>query len=510
MASSSEAAATAPQRLHHTLLAQLEQARSEAALDEVLEQLKDATERWPDDEALHVALAMAYHRLDNGMWALRVLGDYRLRRPPACAAQTLEAWLRYRQAELDEATDLLEGHACAGTVPELEARRHLLLAKISEARGDAAGVRRELHAARERTAFYDEDEVLLNQLQSRYDPGWLPPLSWRLSLAAGWTSNGLSGTPVEAEATGTAHSGIGELRLDADWTHDGGGVVRPTVGLGLHAHELSAESARELSYEKLTLRPGLFLGRFAPRLRLGYRGEGLLLRGSDRYEDGPLWYTESHGGELELTLGPSYMAYASAGHRTFRERVRTRTEVEEGLIWTRAIGNDVQGALGASGRTYFARHRAYDQVGATLIASLYVELAPACQLRVQSSLSGEVFPSSEGYFPSAEGRERQELSTHVSTGVWWRVGKGLFAALEAGHNHRNSTADAYDFREWRGLGRVTWTADWLTLTRRNVRSGEHATLGWSERSSADTSAGPDVRELLRQDESVQRGSSCLN
>ncbi len=491
------------------LFHELQHAKNPQELERVLELLKSAKDRWPDDEEIHIALATAYARDHNELWALRVLGEYQLRRPPACAAQTVEAWLRYQQAELDQAEEILQSPGCAAAPPEVKARRYLVLAQIAAERGRTAEAERELQRAAEQGAYYEEDGWLLEQLQQRYDPGRLPVLSWQVGLVAGWTSNGLSGTPADTEATGTEPSGLGELRLDVDWIHDARGMIRPTLGVAVHANQLTAASARDLSYQKFSLRPGVILGRVLPRLRVGYRGEALVLAGGDSYEEGPLWYTESHAGELELTAGPQFMAFITAGRRAFRERVRTRTEVEHGLIWARGIHRYVHAALGASARAYSAQHRAYDQVGISVLGNLQEEPFPNWQLRQQLSLSVDSYPGSAGYFPSADGAERQEWSSHLSASVGRRLGAGVTLAAEFGRSHRNSVADAYDFKELRATLRLTWASDFQALSRRVISAEHYAKLGWAGQGATDEPEQPNVRELLRQDEAVQRGSSCL-
>ncbi len=495
----------ATRRSRGELLWELEDARSEEKREQSLDHLKEAVRQWPDDEELNIALAIAYHRDENELWALKVLGEYQVRRPPACAAQTVEAWLRHRRGEPDEAAVALRNPACAAATPEVRARRHLILAKMAAERGDVAEAVRELGRARETGTFYEEDTALLDRLQRRYEPARVPLLRWRLAAAAGWTSNGLAGNPAEVDATAPEHSGLGDLGFDLDWTHDGEGMVRPTLELGGYAHRLSAEAAEELSLLTLSVRPGIILGKDVPRVRLGYRGETLVLEGGGRFEQGPLRYGESHAGELELAVGDGFISFVDAGLRSFREHARTRAELEQGFIGAGAINPRVQGALGVAARTYWARHRAYDQVGGTALGRLHVELVPDWQLRQELNLSVDDYPHSEGYFPSARGSERLEWSSLFSIGLWRRLGGGVFAAAEVSRSHRSSKADSYDYEAFRGILRLVWASDWQTASRHSIGAGDHAKLGWTKTGSQIASEQPDLRELLRRDRAVERG-----
>ena len=491
------------------LMGQIKGATTAEQRQLIIDRLKGGAERWPHHEGLHVALALAYYRDGNKLWALRVLGEYQLRWPPACASKAVEAWIRLHQAELALAEELTGDRACAHASPEVRARMRLLRAKLAEARDDSAAVEQQLRRAAQSGSLYAEDAALLDELEAKYMPGWLPKLAWRLSAAVGYTSNGLGGTPLDVEASGLAPSGLGQLEMGADYTPIQDGAIRPVLGVGYFAHQLTARSSEELSYHRFSLRPGVLFGRVAPRLRVGYRGEGLLLHGGDRYESGPLWYAEGHAAEAEVTVGQRFASFVSLGYRSFRERVRSRIELDHGWLMAGELNDVMSGAFGGSLRGYAARHAAYDQVGVTGVGSLHSRLSSGWQLRQRLSVSLDGYPNSERYFSGAGGKARREWSSYFGIELRRALGAGLSLGAELSRSHRNSRADSYDFEEFRGMLRLGWSSSSRRAGRRTV-TGEAATLlPWSRPNSLGDDDPPDVRELLRQDESVSRGASCL-
>ncbi|MBN1611942.1 MAG: hypothetical protein JW940_35250 [Polyangiaceae bacterium] len=477
--------------------------------DVAIERLKSAREHHRSSETLVLALAAAYLADHNPFWALNVLSEHSATYPPACQARAWAAWVQIGQANLDEAEVWLETDECSEP-PELRARFLVLRALIAHHRQRASEAAVLLARARGVGHLYAEDRELLDHLSARYQPGRLPLLSFSLELAAGVTSNGLAGVPVDTQSRVDADSTVVLLGAYARVVGSNSGLVRPVFELDARAQELVRDAVQDYSYRQLALRPGVLLGRRIPRLELRYAVEAVQLQGGDRYQSGPVWYSEAHRGEYELEATHNLSVFGGAGYRLIRDRARTRFELDEGAVWGTPLGAGTNLIVGASARWYSARVSAYTELGATALAQLDMRLPSQLGLRVNASLSGDAYPHSEGYFPSAADRERSEMLTRASGGLWWPAASPLRGGIEYAYTRRDSTATDYSYIDHRALLRIQWSDDSDRLGTTTVPREGRVTLETGLRGSASRGpTGTSVRELLRQDESAQRSSSCL-
>jgi tetratricopeptide (TPR) repeat protein len=484
---------------------QLEQA---GKFGEAIELLKRARERRPSSESLAVALGAAYWADHNPFWALNVLGEFVAAHPPACQARAWSAWVHVEQANLDEALSALETPECSDP-PELRARFLLLRALVAHHRRRTAEVRALLARARAVDRLYAEDKELLEDLGSRYEPGREPWASWSLELGAGFTTDGLAGAPVDEQSRADAESMLLSLGAHVRAVGTNSGPVRPMLEGQLRAHELTRESVRDYSYRLVSIRPGMLLGRSLPRLELRYAAEAVQLQGGDGYDSGPIWYSEAHRIEYDLQPRASLSVFGGAGYRWIRDRVRTRFELDEGLAWVTGLGSLAHLIVGGSARWYSARASAYTELGATLLAQLDARLLDELTIRVNFSLSGDAYPHSEGYFVSADGRERREFLSRGAVGFWWPLESSLRGALEYAYARRDSTATEYSYQDQRLLLRLQWTDDSDEFAHGVVPRKGRVPLETGSSGRATQARGASVRELLRQDEAAQRSSSCL-
>ena len=227
----------------------------------------------------------------------------------------------------------------------------------------------------------------------------------------------------------------------------------------MRAEQLLRGVASDLSFRQLALRPGVLLGLQQPRLELRYAAEAVHWQGGDDYSSGPLWYSEAHRGEFEIDASEQLMAFGGAGYRLFRDRVRSRFEIDQGVAWGLPLSPTLDLTLGGSARWYRARAHAYTQLGATGLAQLDVSLPSRLLLRETGSVSGDLYPYSESYFPSAGGAQRQELLVRTMIGLWWPIDSPLRGAIEYSYTSRTSTASAYQFDDHRLLLRLRWSLD---------------------------------------------------
>src|SRR3989339_767863 len=145
----------------------------------------------PEAKALTLLLVSAYLRDGNDLWALRTVLDYHERHPDDCEVLSWGAWLFLKQGSLEEVRDLLAPAGC-WDAPPLAARRSLLLAFTEHHARDEKRVLNHLEAARGVESVFPEDRAAVSHLLAR-DPGYLAPLSGRLELVLGSTSNVFAG-----------------------------------------------------------------------------------------------------------------------------------------------------------------------------------------------------------------------------------------------------------------------------------------------------------------------------
>lgn len=480
----------------------------EGKTSEAIETLKAARTRNPNDEELAVALAHAYTKDNNSFWALNVLGEFLELHPPACQARAWAAWIHIGQANLEQAEALLDTDQCT-LPPELRARLLLLRVLIAEQRESKEKVLKLLDEARAIGRYYAEDHELLEALTRRYEADRVPWASWNVDLSAGWTSNGLAGAPIDT-TSGTESGSLLALvgagfRAVAPISAD----VKPVFDAEMRAQQLTEAPAADYSYRQLRLLPGLRVaGSLGLEVKYGF--EAVHLQGGDVYSPGrPLWYAEAHRVEYEVQPAPGLLVFGGGGRRILRERVRSRYELDQGMAYSAPLGSSVRTILGLSGRWHSARSAAYALIGATALAQLEVDLGLDITLKQGLSLSGDIYPHSEGYFPSADGRDRRELLPRSTTGLWWPARHAVQGGLEYSYTRRDSTASAYGYQDHRILARLRWRLDSDELTTTVVPRLGRTPLETGRSPGRDESANQAIRELMHQDEATQRSSSCL-
>jgi len=490
----------------------IDEARAMLAADHVrpaLAILKTAAKKWPNNEIVVTELAAAYVAETNDFWALKVLRNFQTSHPPACAARAWIATIYIRQANLELAEETLASDDCQN-LPQDRARNHLLHARLSILRNNNDVAAEHLEKARTQSALYDEDSGLLRTMDQRIFPGRLPWASWRADLGLGFTSNGLAGSPVDRENPNNTRSSTVlsfDSRLRVLWLETG--AIRPTTELSLRSLLLGGNMARDLSYVAPGIRPGLLLGTDYPRLLLAYSFDALRLAAADRYAGKPVWYAEGHRFEYEIEASQSLVAFGGAGRRLFREQGRSRWEFDQGIAFGAPVNKRLRLLTGLSMHWNQAENDAYDSIGATTIAQLQSSLPFRLEGRVSGSFSHEAFPRSRGYFAGTVSENRGDNVFRVKTGLWSPVWQGLRFGLDYEFAKRASTADAYRYDDHRALLHATWTLDTDRLGVKSLGPNGRTPLPHGTGSAAGLSNDLQIRDLMRQDEAVKQGSSCL-
>jgi hypothetical protein len=165
---------------------------------------------------------------------------------------------------------------------------------------------------------------------------------------------------------------------------------------------------------------------------------------------------------------------------------------------------------GLSARYFRARNEAYNAVGATGLTRLSSLLPEGFELRETLSLSGDRYPDSVGYFLGSNGKHRSETLLQATTGLWSPSSWGMRAGLSYEYTTRNSTAEAYSFNDHRALLHLVWRSDSDRFGVSSIPPEGRVPMEHGVDSSAGQAAADlQIRDLVRQDEAVQRGSSCL-
>jgi hypothetical protein len=473
---------------------------------EAIPLLKAEIEREPLSKVPRLLLARAYLDDGNDFWALRTVTAAAELHREDCNLLLWLAWIEIRQGALERARELLAG-ACSRWQPD-RARRALLLAMVEQQAGSPEQARTWLDEARAADYVYPEDRAAIDHLQNQIEPGYLPPITGRLEVGLGWAANAQAGSPTDPISAGKGKSS--PAASTAVWFRfvtPGRSWVRPSAEGDLRALGYSAATGRDFSYVSLGGRPGVQLGRGSRKALLAYHHESLLLAGGDLYQGGPLWFYDSDRGELELELFSRLMVFGGAGKRNFREMGRSRLEVDGGVGGTFDVGTRTH-LLGAlSGRYHDARNPAYDLRGASLLVAAEIRLPRRYSTRVGLLASGDLYPRSAGYFYSAAyTTNRRDLLLKLSAAAFMPP---LADQLKVGLSYelatRDSTAQPYAYTDHRLLAKLIWTFTtdpWLPAA---ASPFEHVPLDYGLGSREMTER---VQDLLRQNEDVQRSSTC--
>jgi hypothetical protein len=492
--------------------------RARAAID----RLKPWVKKHPERLGLARLLASAYRADNNAFWALRVLTRLLGNDEADCVSRAQLTLLHIDQGSLDLAREALSHPACPKTAVD-RARWSLLEALLASAAGDTrafeAAVRR---AARSGGEMYPEDKQLWRHFRRRIGDEGQPPVQLRGELSYGYTSDVTAGLPLtearESAASSVMHADLfGQFMLPLSWP------VTPVLDSGLKVHLLedfghNEVNVHQANYVELNLRPALAATLSTDvRLLLGYRVDLFLLNGVDPpaiaeanpqgpYDAGFGPFYEGHRGELELELPLGLTVFAGAGYRAFRRRSRSRAEVDGGLGWAINPLTGVRLLTALAGRYYPSRGAEYEQIGATALVASTVQLGAGFHARLRLTGAFDRYPNAPA------NRGGRDLMGKLSLGFWSPSWAGLRAGARYEFARRDSTTDvSFSYTVHRALVALSWSLSWDPTLPRDVSPPDHVPM----RYGIETTEGAEryqerVQDLLRQDETARRGSSCVN
>lgn len=470
-----------------------------------IEAAKRLVGAFPEDPVLPTLLGAAYLAADNTMWAIRILSARVAAAPDDCEARTWLARAYLVTGMPEQAIEALDAD-CPADSPVVV--RRAMLRSVARP-GDAP---RQLLEARRQRSAWAEERAALPGLTRRLDPDAMPDLVWRLEGTGGWSSNPRMGSPTDAAGTGRdGGSAMAGLDLWVRAAPELGAVARPVVEAQARLFWLFADDVKNLSYLQLSGRLGVQFRALLPRVTLSYRPDWLLLPMGFRNETGPVSYAMGHRGEVEIETGRWVTVFLGAGRRIFREMPRTRTEIDVGVGGRVPLGNVGNLVWAGAGRSYRGRHSAYNLWGGGLALSAQLRIPKGFLARLGAAFSIDAYPDSAGTPDSdlfGSPRDRRDLFFKVGASFFSPDLRGVRLGLGYDFSDRESTASRYAFDDHRVLVRLVWSGDATLTGPATAVVGPAAPMPWD---AADGARGLEerVQDLLRQDEQVQRSSSCV-
>lgn len=457
----------------------------------------------PGHQRLLLLLASAYWAEGNRVWAARVLAQAAGRHPDSCQVRSFLVWLLLQQAELDRARELLVKPGCPDG-GAMSTRWHLLRATLARYRDKAAAAAAAAQKAQHGAEVFPEDRALLDELRRSSAPLSRAPVRVRLDLGGGYTSNGLMSSPADVAATG-AEAGSPALGLDArlELEPPWGRSVRPVAEVGLRSLVLTAGAASDYTHVSVLGKAGVAV---LDRLRVLYAGQVFLLTGGDLYTDGPRVFYEAHRAEVEVEPTGWISLWAGVGRALFRERVRTRIELDGGVAVHGGVGRLLL-LGGAALRGHWAAGDAYDLVGGMVLGSATHPVGPITA-RVRLLVSYDGYLDSEGYFTADTPRHDWLLKGTVE--AWSPAWHGLRVGLAYDLSKRFSTADTYAYIDHRPMLRLSCRIDWDPWAPRTAQvRQDHVRLPIAA-GSQQSLEEERIQDILRREDAARRGSSCVN
>ncbi|MFH1464749.1 MAG: tetratricopeptide repeat protein [Pseudomonadota bacterium] len=485
-----------------------------------VERCKDARAEHPDDPDLGMLLAWAYLESGNRVWASRTLLALVDAHPDDARARAWATWVVLEDGDLARARQLLDG--APAQPPGAEAGRLALLrATLGRLQEQPEAALAAVEEASRAPGLLAEDRPMLASLRRDLLGDRGEPWSLRLEASGGGTTNAIESAPQDAGsgAAGVRAPASPVAALDAVMRYEpwSGPRLRPLAEARLKGFAPLTDDAEGFGYLSGGVRFG---GEAGPadgrRLRLLYSGELMGLRGDadeDELEAGMSeveggLLMEAHRGELELDLSERVQLFAGSGRRVYRDLVRTRWEWDGGGALVLPLGGGWNLTGVAAGRYQLARHPAWSSWGLTGLARLRVPLPGDWMVLTRAMVLWDDWPRFGEYEPSVE--ERHDLAFKAEIGPWTRDFDGWRFGLDYAFSHRASSMESYDYTDHRVLLEARWQRAWNPGLPRAVQP-PGLDLPWDWGLDAGGDQGLDrVQDLLRQEDSARRGSSCAD
>lgn len=487
---------------------------------EAITLLKHACADAPADGALVRLLAWAYLQSGNEHWARKRLLEQLELASNDAQSRAWAVWLLLQDGSLAQARQALDAAPPTG-LPEDRHRFGILDAALSQLEAQPDLAEATLSELRGAEGLYPEDLALLADLRRQVLGDRGEPWSARVDLSGGYAHNVIESAPQDLGSLGDGRRApqapIGELDAVLRYEPWSGQRLRPTAELRAKGFAPMTDDAEGYGYFSAGGRGGLELGAADGRhARLLYSSELMGLRGDqdpDELEAGmePVeggLVMEAHRGDLELDLTPGVQLFAGTGRRVYRELRRTRTEIDGGGAWVLPLAGGWNLTGVATGRYHLARHPGWNAWGLTGLLRLRVPLPGEHMIKLRGIVMLDRWPDFGAWEPTVESRD--DLALRLQVGPWTRDLAGWRVGLTYNLATRASSMDAYDYTDHRVLIELRWQHGWNPgLPAAATLVEPRLPLPYGLQEGGDQGLDR-VQDLLRQEDSARRGSSCVD
>lgn len=475
---------------------------------QAIEKLKVAKQHFPNNREIVILLSVSYLNANNPIWAIKSLKERILDDPNDCEAKAWLAWTLIGLAQLDEAISVLEEHQ--GCSDEDMGRLFLLRSLVAKMNGDQSTAIKEITKVKHMKRLWDSDLSALKYLIKYISPSNQSELSWRVDLSSGYTSNALLGSPTDP-ASGDVKKGdtaFGQSDLWVRFSPLFFQWLNPDFEFQVKALGLVSPSVKDLSWIDVTTRVALAYQSKYFHLLLGWRPEFLVIAQGDKYDDGPVLYFSAHRGEFEVDLGKQLLIFGGAGARIFREKVRTRFEGDVGIGGNVGITRRINMLWAITARVYRANHPAWNLLGSSALLHMQNAIWKGFLMKTGATFSVDSYPDSSGYWRWGNSTEdRLDILVRPTISFWTPPWRGFRLALMYEFSWRHSSLPLFGFTDHRGMLRLQWAGETYLFVPTSSKGQPVADIPWY-RDGYDQGLER-IQDLLRQDETIQRSSSCV-
>ena len=480
--------------------AQLLWSDSETSRDAV-KLLKEARQCHPDNKDIQRALGIAYVHSENMPWAVKTFSKLVSDNPGDCESLSWLAWSYLQMGMTDDIEKITKHTNCDKEY--LTARIDLVEAFNDLTQDNREDATKRLQKVYNSPELTKSDADAMKSMQNMAGVTRDPNMTWKVEIDGGYASNAISGSPndpkLRDKKTGSPFMD-GELRLMIDPWKDS--FSRVIFEGQVNGQLLFAKDAKDYSYLDVSFRPGIIFDWENVKFGTYYRPEFLIVKGGDIYNDGPLLSYFSHRLEVDMELYKWLYLFGGYGHRTFRQRVRTRDEVDIGAGGHHPLGYGLSLTWGATYRHWFSNGDMYDLNGTNISLALDYRIIDIL-FRLSGSFAFDDYADSKGYFDAQNARRDHLLKGTFQ--IWSPSFVGIRVGAQFKASRRWSDADDYDYSDYRGLLALRWTGDLDFYSPRTIEDN-YTSLPWNLE-SAETAER--IRDIIQQDEDLQRSSSCL-
>lgn len=490
---------------------------------EAIRVLKNARNIGGESSQTSIALANAYLKSKNAFWAIRTLAQWLDGHPDDCEAISWLARVFIEQAGFDQARSTLDHKTCMDSAT-YAGRFALLEVWMAQTEGNSDLARANLDRAYAAPKMSKSDRRALESLARMLEPSALPDITWRIEQQTGYSSNPRMGSVTDEIEDLAEDPGSAMFQTDAylRFVPRTGGPIRPSLELSARLYGLTNSTVKRLSYIDVGGRAGLLIGSSIPRVFVGYRPDYLILPGGlGSKSKGPTGYYLAHRAEVEIEATPWLLIFAGGGKRTFTETARTRYEGDLGVGGSVTAGKVGNFLWATSGRIYRTPNKqAFNLFGWTALAAMHFGLPAGFGIRPGVSMSMDFYPDSglvsdipiedsRTYDPFGSIDSRRDILIKPGLQAWSPSWAGLKVGISYDFSYRESTAPDYSFNDHRVALRIRYSGD-SDLRKPTIADNE----GWGDFDWDDVVGNGNmderIQDLLRQDEQVQRSSSCMD